>query len=340
MPSLPIELLAPAPLYRPMTRLGNPLVSICIVNRNCRDHLQRCLSSLLDQPQGVTFEIIVADNGSTDGAADLVADRFPSVRLIRNPVNLGFSHANNQAARAARGEHLFFLNNDTLIPPGTLAELLDTQQNHPDAWLIGPRLRGMDGAIQRGPRRLPTLATFLHRTVLFRCTRLFRRHYQRYCRDVVPDDRAQPVELVMGAALWIRRDRFDVLGGWDEDFFFGGEDMELSLRASRHGVILHAPNVEVLHLGRASTRLFIGQAAVHIAVGFAKYLRKKGTSRAGMFAYKLAVTFDAPCQVLLKIGQLGLRLIRGQWSRAAKCANDLKGLSSFLVRGLIPFWRA
>jgi len=317
-----------------------PRVSVCIVNRDCRAHLERCLRSLLTQPQGVDFEVIVVDNGSTDGAPELVRERFPGVRLVRNVANLGFARANNQAAENARGEHLFFLNNDTIVPPGTLAELVEAQENHPETWLIGPRLRGVDGAIQRGPRRLPTLATFLHRTCPLRWTGIFRNHYRRYCREGVRETTPQSVELLMGAALWTRRDRFEELGGWDEDFFFGGEDLELCLRAARHGVVLHVPHVEIVHVGRVSTRLFIGQASVHIAVGFAKYLRKKGTNRAGMFAYKCAVTLDAPLQMFVKAGQIVWRAVRGQWAKAGKCWNEWKGLATFVVRGLWAFWRA
>src|SRR5262245_49746255 len=88
-------------------------VSICIANWNCRDLLRDCLSSLLHQAQGVRLEIIVVDNASTDGAADMVMRHFPQVQLIRNRINRGFAAANNQAARRARGTHLLFLNNDT-----------------------------------------------------------------------------------------------------------------------------------------------------------------------------------------------------------------------------------
>src|SRR5438876_720723 len=99
-------------------------VSVCIANWNCRELLRACLESLQDQPQGVRLETIVVDNASQDGAAAMVARDFPDVILVRNSANVGFAKANNQAAGRARGRYLFFLNNDTVVPAGSLRRLV------------------------------------------------------------------------------------------------------------------------------------------------------------------------------------------------------------------------
>ncbi|HEV3078831.1 MAG TPA: glycosyltransferase family 2 protein, partial [Gemmataceae bacterium] len=120
-------------------------ISVCIANWNCRDLLRACLESLHARPQGVRLETIVVDNASSDGAADMVAESFPQVTLIRNRANAGFSRANNQAAQRARGRFLLFLNNDTEVPAGALEQLVAYAERHPEAGIIGPRLRDADG---------------------------------------------------------------------------------------------------------------------------------------------------------------------------------------------------
>ena len=167
----------PAPTGYRLPDLSTPDVSVCIANWNCGGLLRRCLESLYHTDQGVRFEVIVVDNASADGAADMVAAEFPDVVLVRNRDNRGFSKANNQAATLSRGRFLFFLNNDTVVPPNTLRQFLDFAEANPSVGMVGPRLRGTDGGAQISYRRRPTLAALLHRVSLLRWTGLFRRAY-------------------------------------------------------------------------------------------------------------------------------------------------------------------
>jgi GT2 family glycosyltransferase len=330
----------------PRTRRATPPgvdridVSVCIVNWNCRDVLRACLDSLNEDVQGVRAEIIVVDNASDDGAADMVAREFPTVVLCRNRTNRGFARANNQAAAQARGRYLFFLNNDTEVPAGALRRLLDFAETHPEVGLVGPRLRDGQGRPQVSYRSRPTLAVLLHRTSLLRWTGLWRRAYRRYRRDEFDPDTTRPVDLLMGAAMFMPRDVFFACGGWDEQYTFGGEDLDLSFQVNRYYPVVYHPEVEITHFGRVSSRQHIGYVSTHMAAGFVRYLRKTGSPRAGIWLYKFVVTLDAPLQVFRQAAQYAWRRCRGRRESAAKTLVALRG-SWHLVRcGLWEFWTA
>jgi GT2 family glycosyltransferase len=315
-------------------------ISVCIVNWNCRDWLRALLHSLVRVDHGVNLEVIVVDNASTDGAPEMVAQEFPSVMLIRNDSNRGFSRANNQAARIAHGRYLFFLNNDTVVPQEALRRLFDYAEEHPDIGLLGPRLRGADGIVQVSYRPRPSLASLLHRMLLCRWTGLLRRTYRRYRRDDFDPDHVRDVDILMGAALFAKRDYFLACGGWDEDFTFGGEDMELSVRVGRGARVVYLPEVEILHHGRVSTRQHAGFAATQIAAGTVHYLRKTGTAWPGVLLYKIAATLDAPCVIVAKGAEAFWRWLQGKSTKARKSWLCVRAAWHFLTRGLVVFWRS
>jgi N-acetylglucosaminyl-diphospho-decaprenol L-rhamnosyltransferase len=319
---------------------GPPVVSVCIANWNCKDLLRSCLASLFDRPQGVSFEVIVVDNASTDGAAEMVAAAFPTVRLLRNPANLGFSRANNQAATVARGQYFFFLNNDTVVPRGTLGQLTTFAKTHPEVGMIGPRLLGADGVPQISYRRAPTMAALLHRIALLRWTGLFRKAYSDYRRDTYEPNGVKSVEGLMGAAVFLPRDVFERSGRWDERYGFGGEDLDLSAQVRRNNSVVYHGDVTVVHYGRVSSKANYGFVAGNVTVGYVQYLRKAGESRLRIALYKLLVTFDAPIQLVQQLIQLGTRWLRGRKADAVKSKEGTVGYWHFLTRDLFRFWRA
>ncbi len=314
-------------------------VTVCIANWNCKALLRACLESLHDQPQGVRLETIVVDNGSTDGAADMVAREFPEVVLLRNQVNRGFAAASNQAAERARGRYLLFLNNDTLVPEGALGRLVEYLEEHPAVGLVGPCLRDAAGRPQVSYRQRPTVAALLHRTYLLRWTRLLRGAYQRYRRQEFDPEQTRPVEVLMGAALMVRRDVFFACGRWDPNFTFGGEDIDLSDRVNQNHKVVYHPEVEITHYGRVSTRLNIGYSSPNVAIGFARYLRKSGTPGMQMFLYKLIMTLDAPLHLTVKLLEGAYRRLLRRRTEADKSFLVARGLWYFLSRGLLRFWR-
>jgi N-acetylglucosaminyl-diphospho-decaprenol L-rhamnosyltransferase len=325
---------APAPL------LDRPDVSVCIVNWNCRELLRRCLASLYARPQGVRFEVVVVDNASTDGAADMVAREFPQAVLVRNPENLGFSRGNNQAAVLARGRYLFFLNNDTELRPNTLREFVEFSDRHPGVGMVGPKLRGADGECQIAYRTRPTLGALLHRVALLRWTRLFRGSYYRYRRATFEPDGVRVVETLMGAAVFLPREVFEQSGRWDERYHFGGEDLDLSTQVGRRHQVVYFSRVEVLHYGRVSSRANVSFSAPNVAIGYVHYFRKAGAGRAALVTYKALVTIDTPVQIGVKLFEAACRLARGRRDKARKSLLAARGLWHFFRNELVRFWRA
>ena len=318
--------IAALPETLPAARTVEIDVSVCIANWNCAPLLRRCLQSLFDQPQSVWFEVIVVDNASTDGAADLVAAEYPQVVLIRNTENVGFAAASNQAAARASGKHLFFLNNDTEVPPHTLGRLLAHALADPDAGMFGPRLREPNGDIQISYRRRPTIAALLHKLSLVRWTGLFRAAYKKYRRGSFEPVGVRPVEVLMGPAVFIAREVFEAAGQWDERYRFGVEDIDLSTQVWKTRPVMYAGDVEIIHHGRASSRENVGFVAPSVATGYVQFLRKAGAGRWPLFGYKLAVTLDAPVQIVGKALEAAARLVSGQRENAARSWAAARGI--------------
>jgi N-acetylglucosaminyl-diphospho-decaprenol L-rhamnosyltransferase len=315
-------------------------VSVCIANWNCVALLRRCLESLFHHEQGVTFEVVIVDNASSDGAADMVAAEFPQATLIRNVENRGFSVANNQAAEVARGRYFFFLNNDTVVPPNTLGQFCEFAEANPSVGMVGPRLRGTDGANQISYRRRPTLGALLHRISLLRWTGLFRRAYYDYRRDSYEAEGVRRVEVLMGAAVFLHRAVFEDSGRWDERYGFGVEDIDLSMQVGRRRPLVYMGDVEVLHYGRVASRGNVNFVAPNVATGYVRYFRKAGVSPNVLRLYKFLVTLDAPVQCAGKLVQGGIRLLRGQPERAKRSWLAARGLMQFLRTELVRFWVA
>jgi GT2 family glycosyltransferase len=210
--------------------------SVIIVSYNHREHLGRCLKSLqAAKGAGSEAEVILVDNASTDGSADYVAEAFPWVRLVRSNCNRGFGGANNLGADLAQGEYLAFLNPDTAVETGWLAELVGALEESADAGLATSRI-----LLMNDPTHINTCGNDVHITGLTLC-RGMGKPRQAY-------DHPAEVGAVSGAAFAIRRNLFEELGGFDQDFFLYMEDTDLSWRARLAGYrILYVPTSIVYH---------------------------------------------------------------------------------------------
>jgi GT2 family glycosyltransferase len=282
----------------------------------------------------------VVDNASTDGALEMIAKEFPEVILVRNADNAGFARASNQAAALAKGRFVFFLNNDTIVPPNALGKLMAFAEQHPEVGMVGPLLRDGLGRMQISYRRMPSMWAMLHRAALLRWTGLFKLAYGVYRRQTFKPVDVQRVEVLMGAAILMRRQIFEACGRWDEDFRFGVEDVELSARVGRNYALVFHPGVEIIHHGRLSSRQNVCFSAPNHLIGYVHYFRKTGYSWLAVLSYKLLVTIDTPIQLAGRVVQYVVRRIRGKSEKAGKSMLAVRGYWHFLTRSLYRFWKA
>ena len=133
-------------------------LSVSIVNTSNRDLLDQCLASIFDSTKKISFEIIVVDNLSDDGSADMVREKYPDVSLIENSERMGFSANHNQALPRAAGRYSMILNEDTFIHPGCFETMIEYMDAHPDTGALGPKVFNTDGSLQQSVFRMPTLS--------------------------------------------------------------------------------------------------------------------------------------------------------------------------------------
>jgi GT2 family glycosyltransferase len=228
-------------------------LSVIVLNYNTRVNLRACLQSLERPPSS---EVLVVDNASSDGSADMVEAEFPWVRLIRSPRNGGFAYGNNQALRVATGEAILLLNPDTLVPRGGIAGLMRVLDEQPEAGVVGPRLLRPDGSMHLACRRsFPTPEVAFYRIVglsrMFPSNPRFGRYNLTFIDPTLPIE----VDSVCGACMLVRRSVVEQVGLLDERFFMYGEDLDWCLRARAAGwTVRYEPSVVVEHQHGAASR--------------------------------------------------------------------------------------
>ena len=250
-------------------------VSIIIVNWNSRGYLQQCLASIRQSAAACVCEVIVVDNDSADGSVEMVVDEFPEVTLIRAGANLGFARANNLAMKRACGSLLALVNSDALVHAGCMETLTSYLTAHPEVALVGPRVTGGDGRLQRTCRRLPTLWNTSCRTLAL--DRLFTdsRVFGGYEMPHWDHESESAVEVLSGCFCVARRSAVDEVGRLDEQFFFYGEYIDWCKRFADAGwKLVFVPAATATHFGGGSTASAPLRYSIEILRATLKYWRK------------------------------------------------------------------
>ncbi|MDI6821507.1 MAG: glycosyltransferase family 2 protein [Actinomycetota bacterium] len=220
-------------------------LSIAVISWNTKDLLKDCLTSIFEK--GCPFEVIVVDNNSTDGSVEMVKKEFPEVRLIQNPINIGYAKACNQAIEASRGKYIFLLNSDTRVFPKASDRLVEFMENHEDVGVVGPLLLNPNGSIQYSCRNFPSFGEAMVHAffgVIFPSNPISRK-YKMADWDHKSE---RVVDWVSGAAICLRRKALEDVGFFDEGYFMYVEDLDLCYRMWKKGWrVYFTPDARVVH---------------------------------------------------------------------------------------------
>lgn len=277
-----------------------------VVNHDAGPLLLRCVRSLLetgevDGPPAV----VVVDNASTDHSLDALADR-DDVQVVAAPGNVGYARAANLGIAATRAPIVAVLNPDTELLEGTAAAMVDALERDPGVAAVGPRVLDPDGSVYPSARRVPGLVDAVgHGLLGFVCPRnRFTRRYRELDAD---PGRPRDVDWVSGAAVWLRRDALDGVGGWDEGYFMYMEDVDLCSRLRERGHrVRYEPAGTVVHVQGASTGRRPYRMIVEHHRSLWRYARRRFTG-----VRSPALPFAAVYLAL----RLGLALVAHGWQR-------------------------
>ena len=232
-----------------------PELSILIVSYNARRELENCVRSLQVHPPLVAHEVVVIDNASTDGSADVVRAQFPAVRVVPLAANVGFARANNEGIRHTAGELILLLNSDTVVPEGAVDRLVRAMRELPGASIVGPRLVDAQGTAELSFGRMLSPWAELRQKLIVRTAG------SRKIAAMTSQTRL--VDWVSGACLLVRRRDAEAAGLLDERYFMYCEDVDFcaAVRANG-GRVYFTPAAEVVHL-RGRSRASAPQATAH-----------------------------------------------------------------------------
>ena len=231
-------------------------LSIIIVNYNVKQFLLNLVESIYKAVKSISFEIIVVDNASEDGSIETLQKKYPEVHLIANKINLGFGSANNQAMQIAKGRYLLLLNPDTIVNEDTFSKMISFFENNNEVGIAGCKVLNPDGTLQLACRRsFPGPWTSFTKVIglsnLFPRTKLFARYNLTY----LDENKSYEVDAVSGAFMMIRKEVYERIGGFDQQFFMYGEDLDICYRAQKAGYkVFYVHSTEIIHYKGESTK--------------------------------------------------------------------------------------
>jgi len=276
-------------------------LSILVVTWNAKKFVEECFGSILEDIKDLSAEVIAVDNASTDGTPDMIAERFPEVKLIRSTTNLGFPTGNVVAIQHSRSEkYVCLVNPDVRVLPGCFQALIDYMEKNPRVGVVGPKTWNPDGSVQASCMRAPSVWTAWCRALALDTSVL--RHLPLFGGQLMSDfahNKTRDVDVLNGAFLLIRRAAMDEVGLIDDRYFMYGDDIDWCLRFRKAGWrVAFDADAEAIHYGGGTT----ARAPVYFYVEMQKanlQYWKKHHSRAAQFAYLASVGVHDSLRYLL-----------------------------------------
>ncbi len=230
-------------------------VSVLMVSYNVKNYVDHALDAVL-RSDFQNHDVILMDNNSFDGTVDFVRKHYPSVKVVANKTNLGFGKAVNQAATEARGDYLLILNPDTVIKEDTISTLLNYLEQNEHVGMVGPKILNADGSFQPACKRsFPSLHVAIPK--ILGLSKLFpkAKWAGKYNLSYLDPDQEHTVDAISGACMLLRKNLFQKLGGFDEQFFMFGEDLDICRRMWDMNVEIHyVPTTQIVHYQGESSK--------------------------------------------------------------------------------------
>lgn len=264
--------------------MESPTLSIIIVNWNTRELLLKCIRSIIDDCRGITTEIIISDNASTDGSADAVRRDFPDIKVINNSVNLGFAGGNNVGIKESRGAYICLVNSDVEIISGCFSGLLRYMKSNPLVGIAGPKAVYPDKQVQITARKEVGWLNSILQMLWF--DKLFP-SLTRYSQNIIEE-----VDILSGCFWMIKREALVEIGLLDENFFFYGEDRDYCKRMWLAGwKVIYNPEYLIIHHEGGSSKARPLQYYIQLEKAYIGFWKKYHSWLSNIFYYYFRVVY-------------------------------------------------